>query len=153
MATKSFPWNSEPAMLLGCGIDSEKICRFETTARESGHPYPFIFSKAELNHSRSTGNPAKALCAAFCCKEALRKAISAPYNFTDCEAFFDEESHSVSLHVAEGLKSEACIGEIRADVEPNPHDADELIVVVSVSGTSPSRTKRPDLKKNVQGPF
>ncbi len=30
---------------------------------------------------------AKALCAAFCVKEAMRKAVGRPYSFTDCEFF------------------------------------------------------------------
>jgi phosphopantetheinyl transferase (holo-ACP synthase) len=133
MATKSFPWNSEPAMmLLGCGIDSEKIRRFKKAACESGHPFPFVFSKTEIDHCRSLTHPALGLCAAFCCKEALRKAIAAPYNFTDCEAMFEERDRTVFLHLAEELKREAHIGKIQADVMANPLDAGELIVVVTV---------------------
>jgi len=30
-------------------------------------------------------DPAAGLCAAFCVKEAMYKAIGLPYNFTDCE--------------------------------------------------------------------
>jgi phosphopantetheinyl transferase (holo-ACP synthase) len=147
MAIKSFPWNSEPAMmLLGCGIDSEKIRRFEKVACESGHPFPFIFSKAEIDHCRSMTDPAQGLCAAFCCKEALRKAIATPYNFTDCEVMFDERGSTVSLQLAEGLKREACIGEIQADVMPNPLDAEELIVVVTVGGQSNSPPLSPSLR-------
>lgn len=130
-------------MLLGCGIDSEKINRFETVARESDHPFPFIFLKAELDHCRSLADSAKGLCAAFCCKEALRKAIAAPYNYTDCEALFDECRQTISLKVAESLKREAGIGEVEADIRYNPLDTGEFIVVVSVSGPSPSWTTQP----------
>jgi phosphopantetheinyl transferase (holo-ACP synthase) len=121
-------------MLLGCGIDSEKIRRFEKIARENGHPFPFVFTKHEIDHCQSLASPAQGLCAAFCCKEALRKALAAPYNFTDCEALFNESDRTVTLQLAEGLKREACIEEIQADVMPHPLDAGELIVVVSVGG-------------------
>jgi phosphopantetheinyl transferase (holo-ACP synthase) len=129
-------------MLQGCGIDSEKISRFETIARESGYPFPFVFSRAEMDHCRRLTNPALGLCAAFCCKEALRKAIAVPYNFTDCEALFDEHNRTVSLHLTESLMRDADIGEIRADVTQNPHDAGELIVVVWVCRPSKPGTSR-----------
>jgi phosphopantetheinyl transferase (holo-ACP synthase) len=119
-------------VLQGCGIDSEKILRFERAACENGHPFPFVFSKAETDHCRRLSNPVQGFCAAFCCKEALRKAIGAPYNFTDCEALFDERGRTVSLRLAEGLKREACIGEVLADVITNPLDSGEMIVVVTV---------------------
>jgi phosphopantetheinyl transferase (holo-ACP synthase) len=127
-------------MLQGCGIDSEKISRFETIARESGYPLPFVFSRAEMDHCRRLTNPAVGLCAAFCCKEALRKAIASPYNFTDCEALFDEQGRTVSLRLTESLRRQAGVGDIRAEVMHNPHESGELIVVVSVCTPMQSET-------------
>jgi phosphopantetheine--protein transferase-like protein len=121
-------------MLLGCGIDSEKIHRFASAARESGRPFPFVFSKTELDHCRSLKNPAQGLCAAFCCKEALRKAISEPCNYTGFEALFDERTDTISLHMEAGVMKDLGIKETRVRMIRNERDADELIVMVSLLG-------------------
>jgi phosphopantetheinyl transferase (holo-ACP synthase) len=121
-------------MLLGCGIDSEKISRFSSAAHDDGHPFPFVFSQAEISHCRGLDNPAQGLCASFCCKEAMRKAIFFPYDYTDCEAFFEEHDLTISVHSAEALLAEFGIEEIKAEMRYNPLDANELMVVVSVLG-------------------
>jgi phosphopantetheinyl transferase (holo-ACP synthase) len=122
--------------LLGCGIDSEKSSRFLPAAKAGGHPFPFIFSLREIEHARCLGNPAQALCASFCSKEAVRKAIALPYNYPDCEAFFDEHTLSISLRPASSFCAEFGIEEIVPEVRQNPIDPDEMAVVVSVLGES-----------------
>jgi len=70
--------------LFACGVDAERISRFEKLVGES-RPWPLVFSAREAAHARKTKNPAEALCAAFCCKEALFKALERPFSFPECE--------------------------------------------------------------------
>jgi len=124
-------------MLLACGIDSEKTSRFLTAAQDDDHPFPFVFSSAEIAHCRGLDNPAQGLCASFCSKEAIRKALASPYNYPDCEAMFHEHDRSISVRPSEAFLAEFGIGEIRAEVTHNPWDGNEIIVVVSVFGPVP----------------
>jgi phosphopantetheinyl transferase (holo-ACP synthase) len=121
-------------MLLACGIDSEKISRFSSAASDTGHPFPFVFSSSEISHCRGLDNPSLGLCASFCCKEAVRKALARPYNYPDCEAFFDEHALSIVVRPTEAFLTDFGIDEIRSEVRHNPLDPDEMVVVVSVLG-------------------
>ena len=76
--------------LIGCGVDGETIARFSPFLTED-HPFPFVFSPEEIAHARSLDDPATGLCAAFCCKEAVLKAIGKPINYTDCRFFYEVE--------------------------------------------------------------
>jgi phosphopantetheinyl transferase (holo-ACP synthase) len=87
--TISLTWAFNSCLpLVSCGIDSEHIPRFRRWARESGHFLPFLFTKNEIVHCRKLKDPAVGLCAAFCVKEALFKALKRPYQVTGCEFFF-----------------------------------------------------------------
>ena len=131
MATISLPqvFDSTPA-LAGCGIDCEKISRIESITGDDDHPLPFVFSKAEIEHCRKSAEPAQGLCAAFCCKEALYKALRRPYNFTECEAFFDGKSFTVAVSISEAFRNENGFVELRAAITANPLDKNELIATV-----------------------
>lgn len=47
-----------------------------------------VFSTNEINHTRTLTEQAVGLCAAFCCKEAVYKALGQPFDFTECELFY-----------------------------------------------------------------
>jgi phosphopantetheinyl transferase (holo-ACP synthase) len=86
MATTSLTWTSDSCRrLLSCGIDSERVARFRRMARDRSRFMPFVFTSRERSRCRRLPDPAAGLCAAFCVKEALYKALGSPYNFTDCE--------------------------------------------------------------------
>ena len=48
-----------------------------------------MFSTREIEHARALDDPARALCAAFCCKEALFKALGAMFEYPECELLYD----------------------------------------------------------------
>ncbi len=64
---------------------------------------PFVFTRKERSRCRRLSDPAAGLCAAFCVKEALYKAIGRPYNFTDCEFLPGRGRASGSLAVSRRL--------------------------------------------------
>jgi phosphopantetheinyl transferase (holo-ACP synthase) len=131
MATISLPRGFDSTRALaGCGIDCEKISRIASIIGVDDHPLPFVFSTAEIEHCRKSAAPAQTLCAAFCCKEALCKALRRPYNFTECEAFFDGKSFTIAVRTSEAFRSENGFAELRAAIATNPLDNDELIATV-----------------------
>ena len=88
METISSTWSSErPYRLLGCGVDLETVDRFRNLSTGRDVPMPFVFTTNEIAHARQQAETARALCVCFSCKEAVRKALGAPYNYTECEIF------------------------------------------------------------------
>ena len=87
--TTSLTWtfNSRLA-LVSCGIDSEHVARFYKWEKAGKNILPFVYTPKERTHCRGLADPAKGLCAAFCVKEALCKALERPYDFTDCEFLY-----------------------------------------------------------------
>ena len=82
----SLTWSFEAdTKLLGCGVDIEVVDRFNRFSPDDPHPMPFVFTKSEIDHSRQNENTAERLCLSFTCKEALQKAATDTFNFTDCE--------------------------------------------------------------------
>jgi phosphopantetheinyl transferase (holo-ACP synthase) len=73
-----------PGSLHGCGIDSEQIGRFEQWNQADTTVDSLIYAPQELDHCRTLSDPRCGLCAAFCCKEALAKAVETLYDFTQC---------------------------------------------------------------------
>jgi phosphopantetheinyl transferase (holo-ACP synthase) len=129
MATTSFLWSCDPGRaLLGCGVDIEKISRFSHVRFSGPHPFPFVFSKSEIDHCRSLRVPAMGLCASFCGKEALFKARGAPYHFPDCECFLDESTAKLSINLSGSLEREA--RHVSTMLERNPLDRDEIVVTL-----------------------
>lgn len=104
MATTSLTWTfSSCCRLVSCGIDSERVGRFRRWSKDGSAFLPFVFTKKERSRCRRLSNPAAGLCAAFCVKEALYKALGRPYNFTDCEFLLGRGRASGSLAVSRGL--------------------------------------------------
>jgi phosphopantetheinyl transferase (holo-ACP synthase) len=88
MATISSTWTfSHQGKPVGCGVDLETIDRFSCVLEDDAHPMPFVFTRNEIDHARIQHGSACALSACFTVKEAVRKALRAPYNFTECELF------------------------------------------------------------------
>lgn len=129
---KSLTWHyNHHYKLASCGVDAERVDRFLSITRESDFPMPFVFSTKEIKHNQNLANPLRGFCASFCCKEALFKAISASYNFPECEFFLEEAKNSHRLIISEKLKNEICIAESIVEIEfVDYSDYEECFVIV-----------------------
>ncbi len=85
----TFSFNSSHS-LIGCGVDGESVTRF-TSLVNVPQPFPFVFSQEETEYIQGLADPAEGFCAAFCCKEAVFKALGKPFNYTDCQFFHEED--------------------------------------------------------------
>ena len=114
--TTSLTWtfNSRLA-LVSCGIDSEHVARFCKWEKAGKDLLPFIYTSKERAHCMGLADPAIGLCAAFCVKEALCKALERPYDFTDCEFLYDKRPRR-SLFSISG-KTGAAMGKIHPSVK------------------------------------
>lgn len=64
-------------MKIGIGTDIEEICRFENKDPVNDKNFLMrIFTKKELDYCYSSKNFASHLCARYCAKEAVVKALS-----------------------------------------------------------------------------
>jgi phosphopantetheinyl transferase (holo-ACP synthase) len=103
-AAVSLSWVDESARrLIGCGVDAERIERFEKLVGED-RPWPLVFHAREVERARTLPNPAEGLCAAFCCKEALYKAVAKPVNFNKSAFLFDPAALSVTVDLAREVR-------------------------------------------------
>ena len=101
--------------LSGCGVDGERIDRFEHLVDQQD-PCLLVFTPEEISHAGALDSPAEGLCAAFCCKEAVYKALECPFNFVDCELLFDPACSEQVLHLSPALRNEFDIAEASARV-------------------------------------
>jgi hypothetical protein len=62
-------------------------------------------------------DPARGLCAAFCCKEALCKALQATYPYSSCEFFYNEDGRGHRVRLARDLRRSFGITALRTTVE------------------------------------
>jgi phosphopantetheine--protein transferase-like protein len=128
-------WSFETSRsVLACGIDAEKISRFTKLIQNSHNPMPLVFTDKEVAHTRTLDNQAAALGAAFCCKEAVLKAIGQPYNLTDCELYIDFEKERQYVLLADELRKTHGIVESFALVDHDPMENEELSVIVLLLG-------------------
>jgi len=131
----SYEWSTQTNLrLLGCGIDSEKFARFAGSAFEEPHPMPLVFSRREVAHARTLPDPAMGLCACFCSKEAMFKALGEPYDFTRCELFPDRWGQRAELRLGEELCRQYGIAESSASVRSELEEEGETVVVVYIFG-------------------
>ncbi|OHD59171.1 MAG: hypothetical protein A2096_12420 [Spirochaetes bacterium GWF1_41_5] len=100
--------------IVACGIDTESISRFLPFCRQSINPMPMVYSSYEYRLSLHHKNPAVFLCAAFCCKEAVFKALQKPYNFNTCVLGEITENKYHQLQVSDPVFKEANIDKIFA---------------------------------------
>ena len=117
---------------MGCGIDLERIARFDRWADPSAGDRGFLFSERELGHARSLAEPRAGLCAAFCCKEALYKALGSMFEYAECELLLEPRAAEQQLLLAPRLIQEQGIGACTAVVQW-PGD-EQCLAVVYVFG-------------------
>jgi phosphopantetheinyl transferase (holo-ACP synthase) len=110
MGITSLTWNFKSVhALIGLGIDSENIRRFDRILNKDNipansisgphpkkthkeirqNPFPLLFTEREVHHNYSLADPSEAFCACFCFKEALFKALGGDYDYLGCELLFD----------------------------------------------------------------
>ena len=86
-------------------MDAERVDRFAELAGQMA-PWPLVFSADEAEHHRGLADPAAGLCASFCCKEALLKAVGQPYDLRECELLYDPIALRQSVRVSTELRRE-----------------------------------------------
>jgi len=91
---------------------------------------PLVFTRAEVDHARTLPFPARALCACFCAKEAVFKAIAGPYNFTDCELFLSADD-TAELRLSPALTAEHGVGSATVEIL-DVEEADGAVMAVVV---------------------
>lgn len=120
------------ATLIACGIDSEHIIRFSKYGYEEGRPSPFIYSQKEIDYYMSSDDPITGLCVAFCCKEAVYKALKQAYNFDTCQIYWEKSISTYTFHLANSMCDRFEVLEQYALVDISPEG--ECIVVVYLLG-------------------
>ena len=125
MGTTFCTWTSDcPGPLRGAGVDAERIDRFR---RE---PLEGVFGPGErLRASRGDGRDAERLCAGFCVKEALWKALEEPYDLRECEVIADPEADraEVLLHGDLAVRLRGTVLEVRIWRDPEEIRAAVLV--------------------------
>ncbi len=94
--------SSSLAHLSACGLDAERIERFEALLTQPD-PMPFVFSPKELSHCARQSDPAAAMCICFCAKEAVYKALGGPYDFTHCISRPDPDGIECPLELHQNI--------------------------------------------------
>ncbi len=134
METISLTFKSESHHpIIGCGIDCETISRF-TKYIDQPHPLPFIFSRKEVEHIHTLEDKAIGFCAAFCCKEAVFKAIDQPFNFNQCQFFYQPNRKTQPPPLLESIDSFAAVS--RCSINIHFPDDIELMAIVHLFGAS-----------------
>src|SRR5512138_994962 len=114
-----------------CGVDGEQVRRFAKLVGVRD-PWPQIFSAREAAHAAAAPDPAAALCASFCCKEALVKALEAAYPYRECELFLEGGQEEQDLVLSPGIRESHRVLRARARVFSAREG--ELVAVVCLYG-------------------
>ena len=134
--TTSSTWSFESRLPLGgCGVDLERVARFEPVAADATEGWSLVFSARELAHARAASHPAWALCASFCCKEALTKALRVPFEYAECELLFDPKASEQELCLGPTLRREHGVTGCKAFVQQA--EGEQCLAVVYVFGAAP----------------
>ena len=130
METASLTWRFEsPSGLLGCGVDLESAERFSKWAAGIDTP-AFVFTPAEIAHAASLPDPALGLAVAFCCKEAVFKALGGPYAFTECELLYRPGMTGGEIALNENLRRASGIGRAVAFIRTGAAAGGDVLVAV-----------------------
>lgn len=101
------------AALAGVGVDAERIERFEKLA--AGAPrWRHVYAQDEAEHLSSLDQAALRFCAAFCCKEAVLKALGGRYPFTECECRFQPGSLEPAIALSPALREQHDLAAVHA---------------------------------------
>ena len=133
-------WSFEPTLhLSGCGVDSERVDRFANLV-DQNDPFELVFSAREISHIRTLSNQAEGFCMAFCCKEAICKALERPFDFRDCELLLDPAESEQTLCLSQNLRDEFNIAGASARIM-RPHKTECLAIVYLWSDTEKQRSQ------------
>jgi phosphopantetheinyl transferase (holo-ACP synthase) len=99
----------------GIGLDAEQVARFDKLAA-GVTPWRFVYSEGEARHLAAQPHAARAFCAAFCCKEALCKALGEAYSFPQLECRYVAGARTPQLVVGPQLR-ERGVRELRVSVD------------------------------------
>ncbi len=116
------------APLLGAGLDAERVERFQRVAA-SPAGWEFAFAPSELSEALRQPDPARALCAAFCCKEALFKCLRQPFNYPECVLHYRSGQRDYELGLSGRLGEDLRLAQAHAAVWPED-DGREMVAVV-----------------------
>jgi phosphopantetheinyl transferase (holo-ACP synthase) len=120
----------------GIGVDAEQVSRFEKFAAGE-RPWRLVYSEREGSHLAAQPQAAQAFCAAFCCKEALYKALGEFYSFPQFECLYRSGVPEQEFVLAPGLKERLGIGEVRVRIDEQfLGERGEFVVEVHLIGRS-----------------
>ena len=114
----------------GAGVDAERVARFDRPGL-SRNPLPMVFTEREAAFARASGDPARALCAAFCAKEALFKAAGRPVDVRGFEVFARPGADRPDVVIGEELARDLGGGSIEVRLF---EDGGDLVAAVILSG-------------------
>lgn len=124
--------------MVGCGVDAERVERFrDLTGPGSPPPWPLLFTDRETAHALALPDPALGLCAAFCVKEAVVKALGVPIDYRDCELFFSPPEGVQKIDLSLGFIEEHGIFEAVARIMYRG-EARECVAAVTIHGRAES---------------
>lgn len=134
METRSLRLSFELATtLLGAGIDAEQIARFQRLAATPAG-WEIAFAAAEISHALRQAEPARALCASFCCKEALFKCLRQPFGYPDCVLYYHPGQRDYELELSGQLGQEFRQARAHATVWTED-EGREMVAVVLLAGS------------------
>ena len=145
MGTRSLRLSFEVATpLLGTGIDAEQIARFQRVAATPAG-WDIAFAPAEIDHALRQAEPARALCASFCCKEALFKCLRQPFNYPDCVLYYHPGQRDYELQLSGRLGQEFRQARAHAAVwtEDEGREVVAVVLLASSRGAGPQTPAAP----------
>lgn len=108
----------------------ERKRRFDRFPAASERPWQFVFGDEEASHAMARPDPAEALCAAFCVKEAFLKAIGRTYDYTRCALLYDGVREEQQILLDPGIAAEHRITGTRAIVRAGSDGTMTAVVYV-----------------------
>lgn len=128
-------WSCDPpggrGEVLGCGVDAERIDRFQDCCGPDGDPWPLLFTEREVEHNQGLDDPALGFCASFCSKEAVLKAVGVPIDYQQCELLLYPNEEMQIMRLAPEFSDEHGIDGAMAQVM-QPVGSGECVVAVCV---------------------
>lgn len=98
-----------------------------------------VFTAREADFAASSGDPGRALCAAFCVKEALFKALGRPLDMWECEVFARPGDWRPVVELRGELAVD--LGGAVLDVRLFEGDGETVAAVMVMGGASPAGEK------------
>ncbi len=122
----------------GIGLDAEQVARFEKLAA-GDKPWRHVYSAREAEHLAAQPQAAQAFCAAFCCKEALCKALGQAYSFPQFECLYRSGAPEQEFVLAPELKDRHGIDELRVRIDARFLDerGEFVVEVYLIRGPAP----------------